>query len=123
MKNYIITVKTSGCEKYDTITTVKVLSNVVAFCIDLYSIDYHGVEHGIFMYYEEDEEMYYIKFIINNFDWEYDIKETAEDLVSNLSRYGTFNDVSSEIKEVPEPTEIPENYIEHYYVNSYHDFY
>lgn len=123
MKNYIITVKTSGCEKYDTITTVKVLSNVVAFCTDLYSIDYHGVEHGIFMYYEEDEEMYYIKVIINNFDWEYDIKETAEDLVSNLSRYGTFNDVSSEIKEVPEPTEIPENYIEHYYVNSYHDFY
>lgn len=123
MKNYIITVKTSGCEKYDTITTVKVLSNVVAFCIDLYSIDYHGVEHGIFMYYEEDEEMYYIKVIINNFDWEYDIKETAEYLVSNLSRYGTFNDVSSEIKEVPEPTEIPENYIEHYYVNSYHDFY
>ena len=123
MKNYIITVKTSGCEKYDTITTVKVLSNVVAFCIDLYSIDYHGVEHGIFMYYEEDEEMYYIKVIINNFDWEYDIKETAEDLVSNRSRNGTFNDVSSEIKEVPEPTEIPENYIEHYYVNSYHDFY
>lgn len=123
MKNYIITVKTIGDEKYDTITMAKVLSNVVALCGDLYSIDYHGVEHGIFMYYEEDKEMYYIKVIINNFDLKYDIKETAEELVNNFSRYGTFNDVSSEIKEVPEPTEIPENYIEHYYVNSYHDFY
>ena len=124
MKNYIITIKTRGDEKYDTITMAKVLSNVVAFCADLYSIDYHGIEHGIFMYYEEDEEMYYIKVIINNFDCNiYDLKETAEDLVNNFSRYGTFNDISSEIKELSEPTEIPENYIEHYYVNSYHDFY
>ena len=68
-------------------------------------------------------QMYYIKVIINNFDCSiYDLKETAEDLVNNFSRYGKF-EVEAELKEVNEPTEIPEYFREHYYMNSYHDFY
>ena len=57
MKNFIITITTKGNGKYDTLTMAKVLSNVIAFSADLYSIDYHGIEHGIFMYYEEEEEI------------------------------------------------------------------
>lgn len=121
MKNFIITVKTYGDKKYDVVTNMKVLSNVVAFCGDLYSLDYQGYEHGIDMGYD-GEGMFYIEVIINNFDLSYNIMETAEDLSNNFSRYGTF-DVFVKITEVPTPTEIPEHYIEHYYVNSYHDFY
>ena len=120
MKNFIIKIKTYGNEKYDKITMIKILSNVVAFSGDLYSIDYHGFEHGIVKGCEKNE--YYIKIIINNFDCKYDITETVEEIVENFSRYGTF-DTYSEVKEVPEPTEIPAYYIEHYYVSSYHDFY
>lgn len=119
MKNYIIKIKTIATGK-DKVTMLKILSNVVAFSGDLYSLDYHGVEHGITTGCEGDE--FYIKIIINNFECNYDILETVEEITDNFSRYGTF-DVDSEVKEVPEPTEIPKHYIEHYYVSSYHDFY
>lgn len=122
MKNYLIDISTKGNGEFDELTMAKVLSNVVAFSGDLYSIDYHGVEHGIFMGYEETTETYHIKITINNLDWDYDILETVDEIINNFSRYGTFN-VYSEVQEVSEPTEIPEYYIEHYYVNSYHDFY
>jgi hypothetical protein len=122
MKNYLLDISTKGNGDFDELTMAKVLSNVVAFSGDLYSIDYHGVEHGIFMGYEETTETYHIKIIINNFDCPYDIMETVEEIVNNFSRYGTF-DTQSKIIENKEPMEIPEYYIEHYYVNSYYDFY
>jgi hypothetical protein len=122
MKNYLLDISTKGNGDFDELTMAKVLSNVVAFSGDLYSIDYHGVEHGIFMGYEETTETYHIKIIINNFDCPYDIMETVEEIVNNFSRYGTF-DTQSNIIENKEPMEIPEYYIEHYYVNSYYDFY
>jgi hypothetical protein len=119
MKNYIIKIKTY-LEGRDKVTMLKILSNVVAFSGDLYSIDYHGVEHGIITGCEGDE--FYIKIIINNLDWDYDILETVDEIINNFSRYGAF-DVYSEVQEVSEPTEIPKYYIEHYYISSYHDFY
>lgn len=122
MKNYLLDISTKGNGEFDELTMAKVLCNVVAFSGDLYSIDYHGVEHGIGIGYEETTETYHINIIINNFDCTYDIIETAEEIVNNFSRYGTF-DTQVEIKDNDEPTEIPEYYIEHYYVNSYHDFY
>ena len=122
MKNYLIDISTKGNGTFDELTMAKVLSNVVAFCGDLYSMDYHGIEHGIFTGYDEDLKIFHINIIINNLDWDYDILETVEDIINNFSRYGTF-DTYSEIKEVDEPTTIPVCYVEHYYVNSYHDFY
>ena len=120
MKNYMIKIKTYGNNKYDKITMLKILCNVVAFSGDLYSIDYHGYEHGITNGCEGNE--FYIKIIINNFECKYDIRETVDEVVDNFSRYGEF-DTQSEIEEFSEPIEIPDYYIEHYYVSSYHDFY
>jgi hypothetical protein len=123
-KNYIIKITTSGDPSYDILTNFKALSNVVAFCGDLYSMDYHGVEHGIDIGCEGKN--YYIKVIINEInmiEWYFiDLNETVEDLVNKFSRYGKF-EVETELKEVKEPTEIPEYFREHYYINSYHDFY
>lgn len=121
-KNYIIKITTLGDPSYDTLTNFKALSNVVVFCGDLYVIDYHGIEHGIDIGCEGKK--YYIKVIINKVDtieWQ-DLIETVKDLVNNFSRYGKF-EVEAELKEVNEPTEIPEYFREHYYMNSYHDFY
>lgn len=123
-KNYIIKINTLGDPSYDTLTNFKTLSNVVAFCGDLYMMDYHAVEHGIDIGCEGKK--YYIEVIINNIDmteWYFiDLNKTVEDLVNNFSRYGKF-EVETELKEVDEPTEIPEYFREHYYINSYHDFY
>lgn len=118
-KNYIIKITTLGDPSYDTLTNFKALSNVVVFCGDLYVIDYHGIEHGIDIGCEGKK--YYIKVIINKIDV-IDLNRTVEDLVNNFSRYGKF-EVEAELKEVNEPTEIPEYFREHYYMNSYHDFY
>lgn len=116
MKNYLIDVKTVEMLPHSFETMYKILSNVIAFSGDLYCIDYHGVEHGVFMGYEDG--IYHIKIIINNFNWDYDIIELIEDLSNNFARYKIFN-IASDVKEVDAPTPIPENYIEHYYVNSY----
>ena len=115
MKNYVIDVKTENVQ-YSFETMYKVLSNVIAFSGDLYCIDYHGVEHGVFRGY--DDGVYCIKIIINNFDWDYDITELIEELSNNFARYKIY-DITVDIKECDKPTTIPENYIDHYYVNSY----
>lgn len=121
MKNYIIKIVVKQNEEFDTLTTFKALSNAVAFCGDLYSADYHGYGNGIDIGCENDD--FYVKIILNEIDWDdYDVMDTVKDFVGMLARYGTF-DSFSVIEEVDEPTEIPEYFMEHYYINSYHDFY
>jgi hypothetical protein len=119
VKNYILQIKTRRIEKYDKTSMMKVLSNVVAFSADLYSLDYNGVEHGINMGYDEND-IFCIEIIINNFNFDYDIVETVDELKENFSKYGKFK-VYSKIKENLKPTKIPDQYIEHYYINSYND--
>ena len=121
MKNYVIKVIVKENEKFDTLTMFKALSNSVAFCGDLYSADYHGYGNGIDIGCENND--FYVKIILNGIDWEdYDVTDTVIDLLDVLERYGTFDTVS-EIVETNEPTEIPEYFMEHYYIHSYHDFY
>lgn len=110
MKNYVITIKISNVTNYDDETVIKILSTIIAKNITLYSIDYHGYDHGISV--ESDENSYYINIIVNNVNFE--IEDVVDEIKEALGKYNIY-DVASVINIMDKETEIPEYCMEQYY--------
>ena len=102
-----------------------ILSSAVGLSATLYSLDYHGFRHGIRI---EDslDNYHFMELIFHN--------ENRGGLHANINE--VFNDTIRDIKEYLEryklkisyigrdvvPYEdIPEDFVEHYYICSYHD--
>ena len=119
MKNYKITVRFSE-EEYSEENMFKLMSNFVAFSGYLYSLDYHGIENGAGFSKEDDE--YILTIIVNNDK----LDDGAEEIVTDIcnerkKRKYKINKTNIRVEYFDEKIEIPEDYIEQYYANSYLD--
>lgn len=117
MNNYTMKIRFRDVE-YSEEDMFKIMSNCVAFNFYLYSLDYHGYENGICFEVENNE--YFIIIIVNNdpnFDGVDDIVEEVKGVIKRRNYILDKWDVT--IIRSEEKLEIPENFIEQYYVNSY----
>lgn len=119
MKNYKITVRFTEVE-YSEENMFKLMSNFVAFSGYLYSLDYHGIENGAGFSKEDGE--YILTIIVNNDKFDDGAKEIVTDICDERrKRKYKINRTFIRVEYFDEKIEIPEDYIEQYYANSYLD--
>lgn len=125
MKNYKIEFNFVNVEHSEE-DMMKAMSNMIAFNGSLYMLDYHGFQNG--SGWTVEDGVYKLTIIINvNKDyghWEFIV--TDEDVIADVEneiyrRNYKINDWYAKVTYSDDIIEIPEDYVEQYYANSYFD--
>ena len=102
---------------------MKSMSNMIAFNGALYSLDYHGYENGSKWLVEDG--VYKLIVIVNDDpdeEWAEAPETVIEDVRNEIKRRGyKITRWNVEIFRSEDKIEIPEDYIDQYYANSYFD--
>lgn len=116
MKNY--KVKVSFKSNYDIEDTIAIISTSIVRNVSLYSLDYHGYEHGIKLDVDKNENDRCIIIATVNDSDSIKAEDIIEDFTKELKQYDLHSFIN-DVEYSDDKFELDDEYTEHYYFQYY----